>query len=91
MKSWREEAAPIVRRAILDGQAQGLSGSELRRFVSERYPFGERAMHPYKIWLSEVARQLGPSPTARAFAQAKIDAWNKSVGQGQLFGEEKPT
>jgi len=89
MKSWREEAAPIIRRAILEGRAQGLDGAKLRRFVSERYPFGERSMYQYKAWLLEMKQQLGPSPKARAAAQAKIDAWNKKVGQGNLFEGEK--
>ncbi len=31
---------------------------ELRRLISKAYPFGERAMHPYKIWCSEVKNCL---------------------------------
>ena len=31
-----------------------LDEPHLRQLVSEHYPFGERAMYPYKVWLEEV-------------------------------------
>lgn len=33
---------------------------EQRKAVNAAYPFGERRFHPYKVWLSEVKRRLGP-------------------------------
>ena len=78
MKSWRDEARPIVARAIRDGRAKGLEGKELRKHVHSFYPFGERAMHPYKIWLDEVKRQL-PKPTTDDLA----DYWHRmAYGKG---------
>jgi hypothetical protein len=61
MKSWRDVARPIVAKAIREGRANGLEDKELRKWVHRSYPFGERAMHPYKIWLDEVRRQLDRS------------------------------
>tara|TARA_Y100000310_G_scaffold38796_1_gene36318 strand:- start:3895 stop:4143 length:249 start_codon:yes stop_codon:yes gene_type:complete len=33
---------------------------QLRQLISRAYPFGERAMHPYKIWLEEVKFYFNP-------------------------------
>jgi len=61
MSPWRAEAAKVVQAAIETGEARGLTGPALLRHVRQAYPFGERRNHPYKIWLSEVNRQLGRS------------------------------
>lgn len=57
MASWRMKAARVIRSTIEANQ--GLDAIALRKAVSDAYPFGERKYHPYKIWLSEVNRQLG--------------------------------
>ena len=57
---WRDRARPIIARVIADNP--GLPVEELRKLISAEYPFGERAMHPYKIWLDEVRTQLGLKP-----------------------------
>lgn len=54
---WRMYARQVIRRVREENP--GLEDKALRRKVSEAYPFGERAMHPYKIWLDEVARTFG--------------------------------
>jgi hypothetical protein len=55
--SWRSVANDAIKRAIANGKADGLEGSELEKYVRRKgYPFGERAMHPYKIWCSEMQR-----------------------------------
>lgn len=81
---WRAEAAKVVKAAIEAGQARNLSGPALLKHVRQAYPFGPRANHPYKIWLSEVNRQLGrstpkprrvrpPSPGQPAFTSIQPD------------------
>lgn len=55
--NWRERARPVIRRVIAEN---GMTDEKvLRRALREAYPFGERRYHPYKIWCSEVRRQLG--------------------------------
>ena len=54
--AWRAIAAPIIANIIStvgrdDPQA-------LRRALREAYPWGERRMHPYRIWCNEIRRQL---------------------------------
>jgi len=61
MKRWRKRAAAVVAEAIKTGEAKGLEGPALRQHVSRAYPFGPRENYPYKVWLSEVNRQLGLS------------------------------
>jgi hypothetical protein len=60
--TWRQSANRAIWAAVEAGKAQGLEGSALEKYVrANGYPFGERAMHPYKIWCSEVNRVLGKS------------------------------
>ena len=55
---WREIAAPIIAKVL----AEYPSGKERRKALREAYPFGERKVHPYKIWLDEIAKQEGRKP-----------------------------
>lgn len=55
---WREIAARTIQQVIDDNP--NLSAGELRKAISNAYPFGQRAHHPYKIWLDEVKRRLSP-------------------------------
>lgn len=56
MKSiWREHAKPIIARVLRE--TAGQDEKVIRKALTEAYPFGERAMHPYKIWLSEIKDQ----------------------------------
>lgn len=57
MSSWRDVAAPIIRRVILEVGRD--DEKKLRKALREAYPFGERAYTPYKIWLDEIKRQVG--------------------------------
>jgi isocitrate dehydrogenase kinase/phosphatase len=55
--NWRAKARAVIRQVMADHPKA--DPKELRRLISEAYPFGERKYHPYKIWLDEVSRQLG--------------------------------
>ena len=58
---WEQRASEVCEQAVHSGRAQGLSDDALRRYVSSQYPFGPRAMHPYKVWLAVVRKALGPA------------------------------
>ena len=55
--TWRNAA-----RATLDDVFKQLPADatekEVRKAIHDAYPFGERAMHPYKIWCDESRRWL---------------------------------
>lgn len=55
MSHWRTTSRSVILRTIADAPP-GTDISALFKLVSKAYPFGERKMHPYKIWLSEVGR-----------------------------------
>jgi hypothetical protein len=57
MKTWRDIARPIIQQVLKDNL--GKDEKEIKKALFDAYPFGERAMHPYKIWLDEIKRQTG--------------------------------
>ncbi len=54
---WRLAARKAIQKAIAENA--GKSEKEIRKAISEAYPFVERRYHPYKIWLDEVQVQTG--------------------------------
>lgn len=46
-KTWREDCAPIIAKVLAD--TKGLTEKEIKKALRDAYPYGERAMHPYKI------------------------------------------
>lgn len=50
MSDWRIAAATAIEKAYLQAKREGKSGAEMVRAIDAAYPFGERAMHPYKVW-----------------------------------------
>jgi hypothetical protein len=73
-KTWRQAAAPIIAKVLTE--TTGQSESAIRKALRDAFPWGERAMHPYKIWLDEIRRQ-------RKKKNAAVQ-----VGCQDLFGEE---
>lgn len=58
MKSyWRTHSQEVIKKVIAENK--GKSEAEIKKTISEAYPFGERKYHPYKIWLDEVKIQIG--------------------------------
>lgn len=54
--TWAVDARRVIGEALAAGEAAGLAGAELRKFVAARYPYGARECWPYKVWLREVRR-----------------------------------
>jgi len=53
--TWREHARPIIAKVLADNK--GKTDKEIRVALRNAYPYGERAMHPYKIWCDEIKFQ----------------------------------
>lgn len=53
---WRNIAGSIIAEVI--ARVGRSDERALRKALHDAYPFGERRMHPYKIWCDEVRRQL---------------------------------
>lgn len=56
-KSWRDIARPIIHQVLQE--TKGQEEKVIRKALREAFPWGEKSTHPYKIWLSEIAIQLG--------------------------------
>lgn len=76
---WRDHSRVVIGEAIEEAKAKGLEGQAIARHVSAAYPFGERAMHPYKIWLDEMDKQLRRIPGTRAHAKWREKSTEKIV------------
>lgn len=55
--SWREHCAPIIAQVIAEHPDEDVK--TIRKALLEAYPYGQKAMHPYRIWCSEIRKQLG--------------------------------
>ena len=54
--SWRKSAREVITKVVEENPDASIE--ELRKLVSDAYPFGERKYHPYKMWLSAVKELL---------------------------------
>ena len=57
MATWRDSCRPFIAEILKANEGKSLK--EKRKALRDAYPWGERAMHPYKIWCDEVKIQLG--------------------------------
>lgn len=55
MTHWRDRARPIVQKVL--EETKGQPENEISKALFNAYPFGERKMWPYKIWLDEIRVQ----------------------------------
>lgn len=75
--TWREHCRPIIAKILADNK--GKEEKEIRTALRNAYPYGQRAMHPYKIWCDEIKRQRG---------QKKSNFKEIDKNQINLFGNE---
>lgn len=59
---WRNKATEVIKAVIAEVGTD--DEKALRSALRTAYPFGEKRYHPYKIWLDEIAVQLGKKPSA---------------------------
>lgn len=86
--SWRESVAPIIADVLKRCEGQTLS--EKRKALREAFPYGERAYHPYKIWLDECRIQLGLKKVRQRKGLPRSLATARQYGKGQkeLFNDD---
>ena len=53
---WRTKARPIVNEVMDRVGIEDMKG--LRAELRNAYPFGQKAMFPYKMWLKEIKFQI---------------------------------
>ena len=53
MGRWAEAALTVMNKTLMACREDGKTPAETAKAIDEAYPFGERAHHPYKVWLRE--------------------------------------
>jgi len=81
--TWREDCAPII-SAVL-AATKGQSEKEIKKALREAYPYGERAMHPYKIWCDEIKIQRGLKKRKKKGKPNKFVQIDTDPNQTSLF------
>jgi hypothetical protein len=61
VSTWRDSARPIIAKVLRE--TKGQDEKVIKKALRDAYPWGQRAMHPYKIWLDEIRRQRGLKTT----------------------------
>ena len=66
MKTWRQKSRQVIGEAYLvwvdacgEKPSNKMSDEQKKRFleyINAHYPFGQRKMFPYKMWLSEMRK-----------------------------------
>lgn len=81
--TWREHCAPII-SAVL-AATKGQTEKEIKKALREAYPYGERAMHPYKIWCDEIKIQRGLKKRKKKGGRKKFEQVEPDPNQTSLF------
>ena len=53
MSQWVTSALTVMNKTLMACRESGKTPAETAKAIDEAYPFGERAHHPYKVWLRE--------------------------------------
>lgn len=51
MSTWRQRAYAVMLETLMACRKDGKPPEETAKAIDAAYPFGERAHHPYKMWL----------------------------------------
>ena len=53
MGRWVEAALTVMNKTLMACRENGKTPAETAKAIDDAYPFGDRAHHPYKVWLRE--------------------------------------
>ncbi len=79
---WRAHSLAAIKKALAALPAHADEKAK-RKAISLSYPFGQRSLYPYKIWLSEVAKYFAP-PRNRKASQSdlrRIEEYERATGK----------
>lgn len=77
--SWAWTAEKVIREVLADAKESGLSPKETIKAVDAAYPFCERSMWPYKMWL-KVRREMCQGMPRVSPLKMKKNAQKESFG-----------
>jgi hypothetical protein len=89
---WRFTASEVIARVL--EEMKGKPEKDIREALCLAYPFGQKAMYPYRVWLDEIRRQMtgektslrkprdpSKSPSAVYRSEAKLREWESIYGR----------
>ena len=76
-RTWAERARLVIAGVLEVAERDGVTElGELKKRLSQAYPFGERKHHPYQAWLAEVQLTLemwsGSTPVPRVESEHEV-------------------
>lgn len=79
---WRSESIAAIKEALASLPADADEKAK-RKAISAAYPFGERALYPYKIWLEEVRKYfvVPVNPRIAKSDLRRIEDYEKATGR----------
>ncbi len=90
MTSWRDEAWEVMGKVRAECLAKNMTPPEISKAIDDAYPFGERAMYPYKAWLSARKKFFEQYGLPRKGHRTQAEMLTDLVGQMQARRGWKP-
>lgn len=86
--SWYEISCNVIRSVIASNPHLERKSPEMRKLANKAYPFGDRRMWPYKMWLKAMYAMLGPSEKKKAAQATKLAEPHARIDQAALIEED---
>lgn len=93
-KSWRDRAIEIIAHYLLEYEAtqlclmQPVEWKTCRRYISDRYPWDQRAYTPYKVWCEELKLVEGFLQTG--WPIRSYQSWRSQMGRRKPQKQTRP-
>ena len=81
---WRARSRDIIKQVLDRAKTLKWDEREIQKALTDAYPFGERAMWPYKIWLDEIKVQRGTKKHKPHTRDGRVLVLDEKQ-QGKLF------
>jgi hypothetical protein len=81
--SWGDTAWQVMGEVRAECLAKSMNPAEIAKAIDDAYPFGERAMYPYKAWLAARKRFFAEHGLPRKGGKTQAEMMNDLVGQMQ--------
>ncbi len=82
MTSWANDAKRVIQEVHMS-LPESATLEERIKAVDAAYPFGERAMHPYKMWLKarrEYLCRFGYQPKGKPLVESPMERMMRRAG-----------
>lgn len=82
--SWYDSARAHIEK-VHEGLPKDISFADRKKAIAEAYPFGQRKMHPYKMWLKAqkeyLTKYCPPSHDSKRFPLSPLERMALKSGE----------